>query len=253
MTRYISHQSGRICGLFWPASAPWISGWVSFPVATATAGFQSADFWSFGALMQPQRSRFSSLLCALHTSFVPAFKLTFFFFTASLLTPSYFFLVTPCREKGWLAGTQVGQLASPGADLHSCHGEVSAPEPSPVAPRPDWLVPEQLPVSLPADSRPSLDSRLPRSGTATTAPRAGLRASPSARALAAASSTALSPGQGARPPPASTRRWRTGFNTREQTFGKVKQGQRNNFSTTKTHSRSLKKKKKIRRGGPEGL
>lgn len=102
MTRYISHQSGRICGLFWPASAPWISGWVSFPVATATAGFQSADFWSFGALMQPQRSRFSSLLCALHTSFVPAFKLTFFFSLRHFLLPVIFFGY-PLQREG-LAG-----------------------------------------------------------------------------------------------------------------------------------------------------
>lgn len=59
--------------------------------------------------MQPQCSRFSSLLCALHTSFVPAFKLTFFFFTASLLTPSYFFWL-PLAERR--AGWQGHKLAS---------------------------------------------------------------------------------------------------------------------------------------------
>lgn len=71
-THHVSHKFGLICGLFWPVSASWVQGWVSLPVATATAGFQSADSGSFTALTQPWCSQFSSL-CSV--PFTPALSL----------------------------------------------------------------------------------------------------------------------------------------------------------------------------------
>lgn len=198
----------------------------------ATAGCQRADPRSFTALTQPWCSQFSSLLRALHRGFIPAFgldsSLRHFLLSASLCS-----LIIPSRQQGQLARTWESWTVHM---AHTDHGTGGArsPKPSLVAPQPQLrflsLCQHHCSCTAHRASRTMSWGWTPLPGSPSLSQCKGTRYEfaeclPQERALSLLQLSQHTQGLG---PALKANRH----------LEKVKQGQRNKFSTTKTCSRS---------------